>query len=86
MKFTDSEILQMQAEKSAHGTCGPTYGACTSGLNDACRPSLQERVKSQLDRAYGEARRASRLNELATLLQNNPDVARILDLIEDVRQ
>lgn len=52
---------------------------------EPCRASLNERVSSQLNRAIGEARHAEQLRELQYLLRKNPDVARILDLIESVR-
>lgn len=52
---------------------------------EPCRPSLRERVTSHLYRARKEADTRNRLEELQFLLDKNPDIARILDLIEDVR-
>lgn len=50
------------------------------------RQSLAERIASQLDRSGREARKLEALNELSFLLQKNPEVARILDLMEAVRE
>lgn len=50
-----------------------------------CRPSLRERVDQQCCYARNESRRARRLDELARLLDKNPEVARILDLMEELR-
>lgn len=52
---------------------------------EPARPSLGERVANQLGKARRESRKESRLAELSYLLEKNPEVARILDLIEDVR-
>jgi hypothetical protein len=49
------------------------------------RPSLRERVSMDLAKAQRESRREMRLAELHELLARNPEVARILDLMEDVR-
>lgn len=49
------------------------------------RPSLRERVSIQLSESTSAAARSGRLSELQRLLEANPDVARILDLIEEVR-
>ena len=65
---------------------GNAVGMAQSGiigkaLNEPCRAPLVEQVASQLIRAETEAREARRLRELAKLLEKNPDVARILDLM-----
>jgi len=49
------------------------------------RPDIRERVSDQMHRAHADAQRATRLSELDHLLTKHPDVARILDLMEDVR-
>ncbi len=53
---------------------------------DACsRPSLGQRVADQLGQAHREARKRDHLEELNYLLGKNPDIARILDLVEELR-
>lgn len=78
---------QMQAQTGAIG------GAMTpKSLDEPCRASLRERIEMDLGRARRESRKLEResrklerLSELESLLDKNPEVARILDLIEDVR-
>lgn len=82
------KLTAYQAEKRAG--MATDYGAgmlqgAACGM-DPRRPSLMESVESQLNRATGEAYKADQLRELQYLLQKNPDVARILDLIEVVRR
>ena len=50
----------------------------------AAMPTLRERTEKALYHAAGQARRAEALGELIDLLDKNPDVARILDLVEIV--
>jgi hypothetical protein len=50
--------------------------------NEPMRPGLRERVNSSFYRAERESRNVSRLKELADLLDTNPALARILELIE----
>jgi hypothetical protein len=66
-------------------SCGERQGAAVGMDTEARRPSLMERVSGQLERGRIESARACRLDELKYLLDKNPEVARILDLIEDVR-
>jgi hypothetical protein len=54
-------------------------------MGGACRVGLRERVARQMERAMEESGKFSRLSELSELLNRNPEVARILDLIEEVR-
>lgn len=55
--------------------------------SDNCnkRQTLQDRVRHQLADAEHIAQKTNRLAELKYLLDKNPEVARILDLIEEVR-
>lgn len=48
------------------------------------RSTLRDRVNGQLQGAEHEAYKAQRLRELLELLDKNPEVGRILELIEDV--
>ncbi len=54
-------------------------------FDDPGRVGIRERVENDLNRASREARKLEQLHELSFLLQKNPEVARILDLIEIVR-
>jgi hypothetical protein len=49
-------------------------------------PCLRERVLTQLDRARGDVQRAIALEELNALLARHPEIARILDLLEQVQR
>lgn len=75
------------AAKCAQGAGG--HGSALAGgyasTGGPCRVGIRERVDNDLHRANGEARKADALQELAFLLEKNPEVAQILDLIEMVR-
>ena len=58
-----------------------------STLNQAeekmpCKAPLRDRISSRARRAGNEAIRAENLKELQYLLDKNPEVARILELLE----
>ena len=55
------------------------------GLQEPKRDNLRNRVERQMCEAARAGRKADRLAELGALLDKNPEVARILDLIEEVR-
>ena len=57
----------------------------TGGCPKEYRATLRERVGRQRERAQLEACNVERLAELEYLLDKNPDVARILDLMEDIK-
>ena len=65
--------------------------SCTMGManeaNQAYRPpSLLDNINKQLSYAQQEARKCDKLQELKFLLEKNPEIARILDLIEETRR
>ncbi len=64
---------------------GQMAGMLGKSTGEPCRPSLRDRVASQLRRSNDEVARSMRLAELQHLLDKNPEVARILDLVEEVR-
>lgn len=67
------------AERSA----GVSQGGMGRADENVCaRPGLRERVNSSFYRAERESRNVSRLKGLAELLDTNPAIARILELIE----
>lgn len=82
------ESMKAQAEFQAknYATGKADVGILTNATSEPCRPSLAERVRLDLNRARQESVKASRLEELNMLLSKHPDVARILDLLEDVRR
>ena len=72
---------------------GGEIGASQQTLNQGCAertqipsmPSLRERIHDQRYRAQVESRRAEQLGELECLLDKNPETARILELLEQVK-
>lgn len=83
-RIAKERLEKMQASQAYGAIIGGQIG--TNGLYDEpCRASLRERVDSQLHRARREKIKAERLEELQYLLEKYPDIARILDLIEEVR-
>lgn len=86
MDREQEKMSAMAAQQCANPDIG-TMGASLRGgyANECKRASLRERVSDQLYRARSESGKCSRLEELTFLLEKNPEVARILDLIEEVR-
>ena len=76
-RLEELQKANMQAQSSGLG-CGQVG----STLSQPAQPGLRERVAMNLNRAQQEARRAEVLHELQYLLDKNPDIARILDLLE----
>jgi hypothetical protein len=77
----EARNAKLMQEQSGAGAIGG-YAAISS---NARRPSLRERVARQAEDAHYSAEKAARLSELHELLIRNADVARILELMEDVR-
>lgn len=59
--------------------------AAQQQCGEAIRESLYDRISIQANRARIEARKADKLQELLVLMEENPAVTRILDLLDDVR-
>lgn len=55
------------------------------GERDARAPGIRERVQAQIAEAARTTERINTLRELNSLFEMNPDVARILDLLEESR-
>ena len=70
-------------------SAAPSVGNCTGYSlepdQEPARPNLAERVTSQLRQAERQAPRAMRLAELKHLFEKHPDVARIFELMDEVR-
>lgn len=77
------EKLRAYEAQQAQGTVG--YGASTL-CDDASpkRESLTERFKSQASRLNRDNRKLDQINELLYLLEKNPEVACILDLVDSL--
>lgn len=54
------------------------------GMLENASPNLRERVVSQLRHSANAARKQGRMSELLLLLDKNPEVARILDLVKEL--
>ena len=86
MKEPDEQMLKdmyaMQADsRLAQGGCrGLDNGA------QLCKaPSLRERIEGQAQAAEYQGMKGARLRELSALLNKHPEVARILELMNEVR-
>jgi hypothetical protein len=79
-KMLNDKITQAARQAQA-GSIGMATGMAIPELS---RPSLRERVADSAFRARRDARKADRMEELAMLLEKHPDIARILDLVEDL--
>lgn len=80
--YATAAHIRDRAENAAHAE---RKRAFEYGANEPCRPRLRERVHDSFHRAAGESQKLDRLRELAELLDTNPAVARILELIEETR-
>lgn len=67
------------AQEKSYGISGQAQ-MCT---DEEYRQSLRERVQCQADHAARRAAESKNMNELAALLAKHPDVARIIELMED---
>lgn len=61
-----------------------TNARMEKGCDEPMRENLRGRVHSELRRSMRESRKAENLQELAMLLDKNPEVARILELMEGI--
>lgn len=76
--------LKMQAEKLAYMNQAQTVGMAGCASDSPSREPLLGRLYRQASHAQQEARRAERTHELIGLLEKHPEVARILDLVEEL--
>lgn len=78
----------MEADKYSKAGCetAPSNIGGTLGYSTDIdyRPTLRDRLMRTINDAAGQQRRARNANELFDLLNKHPDVARILELIEEV--
>ncbi len=83
MKAKLDMAAQGYADRNAKAEAGCCIGEAKMAP-DPERPSLARRVRDQLQQAEAATRKAQYLGELQYLLEKNPEVARILDLMEHV--
>lgn len=74
----ESYKLGQAQQKANMGSIGGPYDGCS------IRQSIYEMTKARLNGSLEAANRANKLAELLKLLDKNPEVARILDLLEEV--
>jgi hypothetical protein len=72
---------KLNALNQAQYADGATIGTCQ---DMPMREGLLSRVKDRAARANRDRLRSERLQELAYLLDKNPEVARILELMEEM--
>ncbi len=63
-------------------TTGAAIGGYAGLDSEPLRESLTGRFRNRLHRHQREGRKADQLGELLHLLEKNPEVARILDLVD----
>ncbi len=80
--MNEEKLKQMaELEYNARHMQGSTTVGCDMEPKRAC---LRDRVRMDLNRAMREERRGRAMMELDSLLEKHPDIARILDLIEEI--
>ena len=93
-QYREAKLKDMAMQEGMEQKCNaaPQYESSTlcgeirGMMPDVCgRPSLTASIHDQLNRAVRESRKAERLHRLTYLLGKNPEVAEILDLIEEVK-
>lgn len=81
----DDVAAQLKAQQEYQRQTATIGGGALGGGALQCgQPSLRERLSNRLYRAQEEARTADRLSELQYLLDKHPEVARILELLDQL--
>lgn len=80
------KMAAQQADLSARvqGMGGTIGNASTLNQATPARENLRNRMARGADRIHRDRDRANKMEELVYLLDKNPEVARILDLLEEV--
>lgn len=76
----------MQAAAAAEFGTANTPIQATGSLGCDVAETFSDRLRSRRGRAERESWKANQIGELLYLLEKNPEVSRILDLIESVGQ
>ena len=84
----EQEVLEKLAYQAKANIGSSLAGRIHASQAETCcaaeqayQPSLRDRVQQQANSAASRAGEAARMQELANLLEKNPDVARILELM-----
>ncbi len=83
----DWQQEQKRKDMAAKAAKEGMQGAATAGYADSpalAHETMTQRIRSQRNRTVEQARKREQLEELIYLLDKNPEVARILDLVEAV--
>lgn len=78
--MVNEEALKKVAKEQQYADANTIGGAQTPYRP----PTITERLQKKLEYSRQEAQNSAKLEELCNLLAKNPDVARILDLIQEV--
>lgn len=85
MNEIEEAIEKQRAHDSARVECGTSDVMGMAGqLGRYTPPTFREQMGKRLEHAKAEGKKAGKLQELCILLDKNREVARILDLIEEV--
>lgn len=86
-QMAEQENMLAMAGTMPHPPDVGSLNQCGQALKTLSHPkaTLRDRIEAQAYHAERESYRAGRLRELSELLAKHPDVARILDLLEEVR-
>jgi hypothetical protein len=87
MDYAEKIMTEQQEKLAAMDNVqgAKSTGATTLGYDaNPKRDSMTERFRHQIRRASRERSRTSQLEELVFLLDKNPEIARILDLIDAI--
>ena len=76
-------VINEQTMKRMYENQETSQGLC--GSIGASAQSLRERIEGQAQSAEYQGMKAARLRELSVLLEKNPEVCRILELMSEVR-
>ena len=83
MDYLHEKEAALKAEaQMANAAMPQEYVGGGMALDEPCKAPLRDRIAYRARRAGNEARRAENLKELQYLLDKNPEVARILELLE----
>lgn len=83
LKAIAEQEYRMRQSGAVQGDCLQAQSQPVNYCN--AQPSLRERIRADRFRAEESATRRDRLLELEYLLDKHPDVARILELLDQVR-
>lgn len=75
--------MQGQCQTPVESSLG-YHDTAITGIGGSKRPTLRDRIRGRVSMEQCRAKELGMLQELQGLLHKNPDVARILELLEEV--